>query len=345
MGLQRGTTGKARNKCGGTETGNRGAPALFCCGPLEVTVSAPCPVLRDKVAEGLSLYNVTWAPPRRSVALDVIEADVRVPLGRGTYLSCARMQVDATDDGLRATSPSGTTCSAATGGDRWTITVPQAIDARVLIDIEDAVGLVLTTSWRWLGWVPLHAGAVVGDGCCALLTAPSGGGKTTLTAALIRRGWRTLGDDKLLLRRSGSGRPEVRALQHHFNLHPHTRRWFPEVGDLERLPTYSTWTEKRKVRIEDIWPGHAGEQGTPTHLVLISRRQDITGLGLTRLGHGDVLSALLHQAVIPNDRAIARQVLSTLAAAAQRLQGVRVEIGPEAYADPNCVAPLEAMLR
>ncbi len=323
----------------------------FRCGPLEVAVIVPDPIVRAKIIDALTLYNVRW-PPRRAVTIEMTDPHPQFSPTRGeeaerahgSYLTCARMRVDATADGLYATSASGAACSVGADSDHWSIAVPPLFDEWVLGDIEELVGLVLTTSWRRLGWVPLHAGAVRRNDCCALLTAPSGGGKTTLTAALIRRGWLTLGDDKLLLRMGDTGAAEVRALQHHFNLHPCTRGWFPEVGDLERLPVYSSWTEKRKVRIEDIWPGCVCDAGCLTHLVHISQRDDIAGVRVAPLGRGDILSTLLHQTVIPNDRAIAQHVLSVLAATAQRLAGMCLEIGPDAYADPDCVAPLEAAL-
>ncbi len=212
-------------------------------------------------------------------------------------------------------------------------------------DIEDLVGLALTTAWRGLGLVPVHAGAVVHNGACALLCAPSGGGKTTLTAALIRRGWATLGDDKLLLSLGPDGRPRLEALIHTFNLHPNARRWFPEVGELAALPRYSAWTEKRKVRIADIWPGVTCERGEPTHLVRVHRHEGADGVRVRALPAAELLSILLRQTVIPNDRRLARGILATVAATAGRLVGLEVELGHDVYRDPDRLAALEGALQ
>ena len=79
-------------------------------------------------------------------------------------------------------------------------------------NMEDLLELILTTAWREVGWIPLHCGAVVSARRCALLMAPAKGGKSTLTAAMLHRGWRTLGDDKLLIALRADGQPEVRGL-------------------------------------------------------------------------------------------------------------------------------------
>jgi len=45
----------------------------------------------------------------------------------------------------------------------------------------------------------IHAGVVERDGQAIVLPAPSGGGKSTLTAGLVHRGWRLLSDELALL--------------------------------------------------------------------------------------------------------------------------------------------------
>ncbi|MDQ6824961.1 MAG: hypothetical protein M3007_05795, partial [Candidatus Eremiobacteraeota bacterium] len=180
-------------------------------------------------------------------------------------------------------------------------------------------------------------------GTCALLCAASGGGKSTLTAAMMRQGWNSLGDDKLLLR-INDGKSEVAALLHTFNLHPKTSQWFPEVGELERLPTYSIWTEKRKVRMSDIWPGRIATQGSPTHLVLLDRKVEFTGIEVDPLPPAEIFSTLLRQVVIPKDRVSAGAIVSAILTTAKTLRGVRVRIGKDAYHDAKCIRTLEAAL-
>ncbi len=315
--------------------------ASFPCGPLALHLTAANARLRDRVAAVLDLFTARWEPPATAVELRVIEAEPPAAMARGTYLTCGRMHVDGDADALYATALSGASCRWAAGAP-WTIAVPSG--GPIPDDIEELLSLLLTTTWRQLGWVPLHAGAVVRDGCCALVTATSGGGKSTLVAALVRRGWQTLGDDKLLLRRAANGAGTVRALLHNFNLHPQVRGWFPEVGDLAARPVYSAWTEKRRVRAGEIWPGCERAAATPTHLVEVHRAPAGHGVRIEPLAAGEVLSSLLHQTVVPRDPATARPLLAAIAATAQDLRGVRATIASGAYSDGDCLAPLEAAL-
>jgi hypothetical protein len=319
----------------------------FGCGPLEVRVEAADVVLLAKVAETLGLYDVRWERPGRAVDLFVGWVTTPAVVGPGRFLTCARMTVDATVDGLRATTCGG---AAAVGcfsgeGERWWVEVPaDAAGTDRLDEVEDIVELVLTSGWRRAGWVPMHAAAVARDGTCALLCAPSGGGKSTLTAALVQRGWQALGDDKLLLRSGADRRPFLAAVLHTFNLDPCVRAWIPEVGDLERLPTYSAWTEKRKVRVADVWPEAVVSGASPTHLVVVRRTLRSDRVHVEQLAPAAVLDALLRQTVVPGDRGTAASVLQTVAATAQRLEGLRVHIPEGVFGDARALDAFEAAL-
>lgn len=335
----------------------------YKCGPLEILVAAETETLRRKIADTLDLYNVEWAEPLTQWQIEIGESDSVSPLGAGEYLQCARMHVELTGNQLLATCPSGAQAMCDPHTRRWTMLVPRASnDPWVLTDIESLLSLVLTEGWRAEGWIPLHAAAVVRHDTCALICAESGGGKTSLTAALVREGWQTLGDDKLLLRIGADGAPELRGLVHTFNLHPRTRSWFPEVGDLERLPAYSDWTEKRKVHPETIWPGSTTSEALPRALFHLSGRSR-NGEGSSRnsppvsdpfnpfdpfsvvpLSAASVLSILLHQTVVPSHAPTARPILATIARTARNLVGFRVDIAEDAYMNPECLSPLESAI-
>jgi len=318
---------------------------MFHCGPLEISLNAPPGALGEKFIQAFELYDVAWDPPHPAVKIGVVYSGAPAPTLAGTFLECARMKVDADPAGLRAACPSGVAASYDEAQGAWLITVPAQFDARARPeDIEDLIGLVLTTGWRRAGWVPMHAAAVVNGSRCVFLCAPSGGGKTSLTAALIRRQWRTLGDDKVLLRIGSGQTVELAALMRHFNLHPKTQEWFAEVGDLERLPLYSAWTEKRKVYIDDVWKGRAASRARPTHLVSLARRERGSGVRIASLPRAEVLSTLLRQTVIPRDRKIAGEILAAIGATARRLEGLHVEIGEDAYRDPDSLDALERAL-
>lgn len=322
------------------------AERTFHCGPLGVRLQAQAADLFEKLSDTLDLYDLTWPGPHRLVSIAAARSGAADDRARGTYLRCARMLVDRCEDGLRATTNSG---ALAVGtfeerGERWQITVPEAlVEAGKLEELEDVLSLVLTTGWRREGWTPIHAAAVVKDSTCAVFCAPTGGGKTTLTAAFVRRGWNVLGDDKLLLR-VRDGRPEIAALLHTFNLHPKTREWFPEVGDLELLPRYSVWTEKRKVSVASIWEHAPVRTALPSVLVWLQRGEADGPALMQPLAEREILATLLRQTVIPADPATARAIVSPIAAAAAQLRGVRLEIPADAYRDPAFLERLETAL-
>lgn len=60
-------------------------------------------------------------------------------------------------------------------------------------------------------YLTIHAGVIEKNGFAAILPAPPGSGKSTLTAALVHRGWRLLSDELALIsRRTGQLMPIAR---------------------------------------------------------------------------------------------------------------------------------------
>jgi hypothetical protein len=320
----------------------------YFCGPLRVNVAAQSTLLYDKVVETLRLYDRRWPAHDRTVDINISQTPALVmkPAG-GTFLRCARINVDIAGAGLHATTLCGARSHSQHTGltERWEMNVPvELVEATNLEDVEELVILALTAGWRNAGWVPVHAAAVTNGERCAVICAPSGGGKSTLTAAFVRRGWRAVGDDKLLLRMV-DGRPHLAALQRTFNLHPRTSAWFPEVGDLEALPLYSTWTQKRKVKIASIWPEPTADDAHPTHLLRVSRSPNAGGIAYAPLDARETLTTLLRQVAIPTDRSTAHRILSAVAPTAERMRGFEVIVGDNAYGQSDALDSLEAALQ
>jgi hypothetical protein len=320
----------------------------YFCGPLRVNVEAQTTFLYDKVIETLRLYDRHWPVHDRTVEIRIHETpDAVAQPANGKFLRCDRINVDVAEAGLLATTIGGARSRSQQSGstERWEMNIPgELVQTSNLEDVEELVILALTAGWRSAGWVPVHAGAVTNGERCAIICAPSGGGKSTLTAAFVRRGWRAIGDDKLLLRMV-DGRPHLAALQRTFNLHPVTSTWFPEVGDLERLPRYSTWTHKRKVKMESIWPEPVADDAQPTHLLRVRRGPQPGGIVYEPLSAGDTLATLLRQVVIPTDRSTANRILSAVAPTAEKLRGFDVVVGENAYGRADALDALESALR
>lgn len=321
------------------------ASSHFRCGPLDLDLEGAPSVETERARLTLNIYTAPWKGADLLYRVRLSEGPPHDGMISGSWLQTGRMNVNATPEGLRATCLSGLHGSFDRSAARWEMILPKApVDIWRLTDVEHLLSLVLTTGWRALGWVPMHAGAVMRGGICAVLCAPSGGGKTTFTTALLRRGWNSLGDDKLLLRSTEQSPPELRALVHSLNLFPHSKRWFPELEGITEYPAYSVWTDKRRVPMDSLRPGSAVSQGAPTHVVRVSRREGMQGIKVSPLDPHGVLDLLLRQTVIPRERAMARWILDTITRTARSVQGLAVEIGDDAYDDPDHLSAFEEAL-
>ncbi len=320
--------------------------ALGVCGPLQFRVHAEDSALGAVAESYFALYGRPWSGLTRTIDVAIRRSNAR-ERAAGTFLSCAHMSVDRDGAEYLADTQYGFIArgSCARDGDTWTINVPETtmFGEPEIGDMEDLFSLMCTTGWREEGWVALHAGAVVKNETCAILCAGSGGGKSTLTTGLILSGWRTLGDDKILLRRE-DGQPQLRALLQTFNLDPATRRWF-DLGDLEALPRYSAWTVKRRVPLDAIAPGAAVAAAAPTHVVRVSRNPLVDGVRATPMPQIDVLPTLLKQIVLPADRHVSTWIVREAISCLGRVRGVYLEIGDGAYASPGWLESIEAALR
>ena len=85
-------------------------------------------------------------------------------------------------------------------------------------------------------------------------------------------------------------------------------------------------------------------RAVPTHVVLIDRVAESRPTRIETLGAPEILSALLHQTVIPNDPAAAKAILTVITRSARSMRGVRFAIGDDAYGDPAAMQALEAAL-
>lgn len=319
---------------------------VLLCGPLEVRVSGDEGPLLGLIDETLSLFDVTWTLGPL-VAVEV-RAAISMPVGTpasGRYIEAARMRVDPAPDGLRATTDGGTTLVGhlSEHGQRWHMTVPPAlVESRRWFEVEDLLTLILTTGWRRAGWAPVHAAGLVspnaepGNNRGLLICAGSGGGKTTLAVAMVRRGWRSLGDDKLLLATRGTQRT-VASIKQMLNIDPAAAAWFPELSGIASQPAYSTWTPKRRVSLGRVWPHAPTSTMVPTHLVVVSRSAGRGGIMVSRLDRASSISALLHQTVIPNDPSVARPITSAVARVAEDLRAFRFELFEDAFSDPQAL--------
>lgn len=312
------------------------------CGPLDIIAEAQDAALADAARMYLSLFSSQWSAPERSVRISLVRGEPRAHPA-GNFLSCVRMRVDRSGSGYTARTKYELTAQGTCGPrcDDWIVCVPPGLqfDEPQTGDMEDILSLICTVAWREAGWVAVHAAAVAKDGVCAVLCASSGGGKSTLTTALVRSGWRSLGDDKLLVR-CEDGIGQVRALLQTFNLDPAAARRLG-VGDVETLPRYSAFTNKRRVDLDAIGANAALASAMPTHAVNLIRNSSVRGIRASAMKRPDVLPLLLRQIVLPSDPAAGRWILAQMGACARGLRGITLEVGDDAYSQDGWLAQIE----
>ena len=304
----------------------------------------------DIVEATLALYDIEWRlGPARAVALDTLT--VATSQGRpasGTYLVANQMRVDSTANGWRATTDGGAVLTGTANGygESWQLVVPgRLVETERWSEVEDLLTVVLTVGWRRAGWVPIHAGGITTRERGVLVCAGSMGGKTTFTLAMVRRGWQTLGDDKLLLGERG-GLPIIGAAKHTLNVDPAVAAWFPELRGIAELPPYSAWTPKRRVRLAAHWPQAVAYEMTPSH-VLVLERTALPGheLIVGELDRSETIGALLRQSVIPRDHEAARSSAGALGRLAEKTTGLRVQVPDGVFSRPGALDALERALQ
>jgi len=330
-------------------TAQKQCTAAYSCGPVKLSLTFDECSLQKNLDGLLSQYDAPWPAPATEVFVTIGQGlpPDDIPKPAGAYLHSYRLHVDRRGTHLVSFSNVGVWMDFDEAARQARIIVPDHSDRETVVEeVEQQLVLLLARAWAGQGWTPLHAGSLIPPGGtdCVLVCAPSGVGKTTLISALLGRGWRTLGDDKVLLRKE-NGSIVARALSRRVHLHPALANWFPEIGEIEKWPRYSRWTEKRMVKMEAIWPGQLMGSAIPAGLVQLARAEKGPALEVEPFDSIRTLHSLLRQIVIPADRADARPLVSCAAAMAGRLRGALVTVGNNAFLNSTTAGRLEEALR
>lgn len=306
-------------------------------GPVRLVASFDDEGLRDALDAHLGQYDALWSGAVEDIEISVesVPEPASQRLTPGAYMRTGHLQVDRRGSEIESVGYQGTELLLDESTWRARLRVPYWRHRPTLVEeAEQQLILLCARAWAARGWTPVHAATVIRPGTdrCALICAPSGSGKTTLVFALLRRGWRTLGDDKALVR-VGSGGVEGRALAGRLHLDPAGSRWLQEAGDVSRWPRYSMWTDKRRVPLEAVWPGALVERGRPGCVVRLERGQESAAvIACETMDGAETMQTLLRQVALPGDAAHARPLMKTCAALAG-LPGLCVRVGPGAFDD------------
>lgn len=123
--------------------------------------------------------------------------------------------------------------------------------------------------------VMVHAAALADDARVALFPAASGCGKTTLTLAMLRAGFRFLSDDSPFLRLR-DGRIEVCGFPERVNVMERTSRFFPELRSYWLAGERDPHREKVPLDVTAVYGACMGETGTPGAIIFPEIVEDET---------------------------------------------------------------------
>ncbi len=159
----------------------------------------------------------------------------------------------------------------ARGTGRGQIAMAQlTADGAIRQAITGLLVLGLFALLRARGLFPLHAAALAKgsaeDDAGVLLVGPSDSGKSTLAYSLVRRGWRHVSDDSVLLRAEGGARVEALAFRRTFALDFAAQAIFPELHAARKVQMGPE--EKWTVALESVYPAQAAARCAPHVLVL-----------------------------------------------------------------------------
>lgn len=196
--------------------------------------------------------------------------------------------------------------------------------------------LALLMLLRPHGLYGLHACGLRRERVGLLIVGVSGSGKTTTSLNLIRRGWRYLSDDAVLLRYAAKGSAvEALAFRRGFSCTPKTLAHFPELtGDAE----FGDPGGKRIVYPDDAF-GSFATSCTPSLILFPTVSGGRTSLRPLRASHG-LVRLSQQSAGIMTDTRVSQQQLLLLQALSAQARSFELHLGRDALSDPNRIGAL-----
>jgi hypothetical protein len=187
------------------------------------------------------------------------------------------------------------------------------------------------------GLYGLHAAALTKDGTCYLFPGDAGSGKTTTALGLLKRGFRYLADDKVLLREEDD-RITALAFTRRFNIDPGMSRVYPELGFLDEIEPLPA-SDKRPFDVSQVYPNVFVPSCTPRFIVHLELTGDATSR-IVPLSRRVSFSRLVHQTIFSFEKAIAGKQLKLLGGLVRSTESYVLYRGKDVYEVPERVAEL-----
>lgn len=310
---------------------------------IPITTRATLPAL-DEAVRAL-LGPVTVEAPRHAdmpagIAIHLEpggEISSSPPVGARTWLAAGplRLLTDGRDVYLLLDGRLMGTYSSADR--RITAWIPPTLTASPDFIGQMIVLPLLMEAVRADGFVSLHAAALAHNGRAALFPAASGAGKTTITLALLRAGFRLLSDDCPLLRRAEGG-IVVHAFAEPLHVMPKASAYFPELCAPLRASAPGKFPGEFKVALDPVSVyGKCVIQQCPPGAILFPAISQEDRTRLEPLAAPDALLRLLNLAMPSASRLHLREQLELLGDLVSAAPCYTLATGRDFERLPGCV--------
>jgi hypothetical protein len=185
----------------------------------------------------------------------------------------------------------------------------------------------------------IHGAAVCrGETNGVLFVGNSDTGKSTMTMALVRRGWQYLSDDSIFVRRLADDVVEALPFRRDFGLDPDSDQYFPELSGHDS--TQMTDSEKWRVNVNQLYPALARERCIP-RVILFPKIADVTTSSFKPVGQAEALTLLMQQcSFVDTDKELASAQMKTLQSLVRQSIIYKLEAGRDLKDDPGAVEEL-----
>ncbi|NNE33933.1 MAG: hypothetical protein HKN13_01770 [Rhodothermales bacterium] len=184
----------------------------------------------------------------------------------------------------------------------------------------------------------IHGAAVCkGESNGVLFVGYSDTGKSTMTMALVRRGWEYLSDDSIFVRDAGK-QVEALPFRRDFGLDPDSDHYFPELRGHES--TQMTDIDKWRVNVHQLYPSQGRERCVP-RVIIFPQISDVSSSSLEDIGQAEALVLLMRQcSFIDTDKELASAQMKTLQSLVRQASVHKLVAGRDLKEDPGRVEDL-----
>ena len=179
---------------------------------------------------------------------------------------------------------------------------------------------------RSRGLYPVHGAGLANGEQGILIPGFTGSGKTTLSIALLRKGFRFLSDDRSLLRENEAGF-ELLAFPEGLDVTGKTISFFPEIR--EKLGGFSeTSLHKRTFRVESVYPDTLTRRCSPKTLIF-PKIAERTFSRLEPISRMEAIERFLPHSLLVFDQGIAEKQFYFLCQLVQKMDCYRLHFGKD----------------